>query len=130
VISLVPWFTRISISVFVWNLYAFVTPIARNDIYCKLGYRDKLDYRQNRSDKLDYRVVIQLIILLHRRCFYEFRGCQFNVHIFLIFSRKYHINSQFFVNSMCIYFLIFSRKYHINSQIFVYAFAPSRVLFN
>jgi len=50
--------------------------------------------------------------------------CQFNVHIFSVFCRLYHINSE---TDMHI-FSIFSRVYHINSQIFVYAFAPSRVL--
>jgi hypothetical protein len=48
------------------------------------------------------------------------------MHIFSIFGRLYHINSE---TDMHI-FSIFGRMYHINSQIFVYAFAPSRVLFD
>ena len=90
--------------------------------------------------------------ILHRRCFYEFRKnlqyafwCAYNfyiypsvshqlsfhtktrtisyMHIFSIFGRLYHINSE---TDMHI-FSIFSRKYHINRHIFVYAFAPGRV---
>ena len=93
--------------------------------------------------------------LLHRRCFYEFRKhlqyafwCAYNfyvqpsishqlsfhtktrtisyMHIFSIFGRLYHINSE---TDMHI-FSCLGRLYHINSQIFVYAFAPGRVYIN
>ena len=47
------------------------------------------------------------------------------MHIFSIFGRLYHFNSE---TDMHI-FLIFSRKYQINWHIHVYAFAPGRVLF-
>jgi len=50
---------------------------------------------------------------------------EINVHIFSIFGRLYHINSE---TDMHI-FSCLGRLYHINSQIFVYAFAPGRVLF-
>ena len=51
---------------------------------------------------------------------------EINMHIFSIFGRLYHINSE---TDMHI-FSIFGRMYHINSQKNVYAFAPSRVLFD
>jgi len=47
------------------------------------------------------------------------------MHIFSIFGRLYHINSEINMHI----FSCLGRLYHINSQIFVYAFAPSRVLF-
>jgi hypothetical protein len=94
-------------------------------------------------------------LLLHRRCFYEFRKhlqyafwCAYNfyvqpsvshqlsfhtktrtisyMHIFSIFGRLYHINCE---TNMHI-FSCLGRLYHINSQIYVYAFAPGRVYIN
>ena len=47
------------------------------------------------------------------------------MHIFSIFGRMYHINSE---TDMHI-FSCLRCLYNINSQIYVYAFAPSRVLF-
>ena len=48
-----------------------------------------------------------------------------DMHIFSIFDRLYHINSE---TDMHI-FLCLGRLYHINSQNLFYAFARSRVLF-
>ena len=45
------------------------------------------------------------------------------MHIFSIFGRLYHINSQ---TDMHIFY-VFGHKYHINRHIFAYAFAPGRV---
>ena len=53
-------------------------------------------------------------ILLHRRCFYEFRMSMMSIqcaYIF-VFGRLYHINSESDMHILS----IFSRKYHINSQ--------------
>ena len=49
--------------------------------------------------------------------------CHFNMHIFSIFGRLYHINSEIDMHI----FSVFSRKYHINRYIFAYAFARGRV---